>query len=280
MDYSQLEQWIRENKSISDIKALSNKGYSTIRYWLKKYGLKTKFLNFRDLKQMPITNQTEFKKPLNLNEYDLSHTHYFLWSTNQKEAYAYILGFYLGDGCLGQPNKTGRGFVLQITNQADFLDMNTRIVAALECLFPTKRVTFYKRLNSNAIDIKLCAMDLNILFPHGKGTKHTRKIVLERWQKDIIREYPKSFIRGMLESDGCRFAPRLKACPTYIIYQFHNCSKDLHLIIHEIANQLGLAYTFRDSKSERKGKAVQSFITSFNRKEDVNFLDSFIGKKS
>lgn len=50
MDIENLQQWIGENKSINDIAKMTGKGLSTIRYWMKKYNLKSHFLNFRDAK--------------------------------------------------------------------------------------------------------------------------------------------------------------------------------------------------------------------------------------
>jgi hypothetical protein len=43
------------------------------------------------------------------------------------------------------------------------------------------------------------------LFPqHGSGRKHLRPIVLEPWQRGIVEQHPEDFIRGCLDSDGCR----------------------------------------------------------------------------
>lgn len=50
MERTELEKWISENKSIREIKSISGKGYSTIRYWLNKYSLSTNFDNFSDSK--------------------------------------------------------------------------------------------------------------------------------------------------------------------------------------------------------------------------------------
>ena len=48
------------------------------------------------------------------------------------------------------------------------------------------------------------------LFPqHGPGRKHTRPIVLEDWQRDIVELHPHLFIRGLLHSDGCGVTNRV-----------------------------------------------------------------------
>ena len=41
MDYTQLQTWINEDKSLRDICEVSGKSYSNVRHWLKKYELKT-----------------------------------------------------------------------------------------------------------------------------------------------------------------------------------------------------------------------------------------------
>lgn len=51
MDYTQLQKWIDDKKSVNKISEISGKSFSTVRYWLKKYNLKTDFLNFRDGKK-------------------------------------------------------------------------------------------------------------------------------------------------------------------------------------------------------------------------------------
>jgi hypothetical protein len=44
-----------------------------------------------------------------------------------------------------------------------------------------------------------------VLFPqHGAGRKHLRPIVLEAWQRRIVERHPIEFVRGCIESDGCR----------------------------------------------------------------------------
>ena len=34
--------------------------------------------------------------------------------------------------------------------------------------------------------------------------KHTRRIVLEPWQIELVRADPRPLIRGLIHSDGCR----------------------------------------------------------------------------
>jgi predicted RNA binding protein with dsRBD fold (UPF0201 family) len=156
--------------------------------------------------------------------------------------------------------------------------MNNEITTALNILFPNKEVKFYKWKNSDCLNIKLTAINLHLLFPHGRGAKHTRKIELTIWQNEIIDQYPKEFIKGMIESDGCRFAPRKKQCPTYFIYQFSNASLDLHGILHRVFKNNNVEFTIRQIKAKKL--VNPQYWTCINKRESFNFLDTFIGPKN
>lgn len=43
-----------------------------------------------------------------------------------------------------------------------------------------------------------------VLPQHGPAGKHTRKIALEAWQQEIVAEFTRKFIRGLVHSDGSR----------------------------------------------------------------------------
>ena len=48
MDRDLLESYVDQGMSLSQLTKIYNKGQTTIRYWLKKYDLKTKYKSFRD----------------------------------------------------------------------------------------------------------------------------------------------------------------------------------------------------------------------------------------
>lgn len=55
------------------------------------------------------------------------------------------------------------------------------------------------------VEVRSCSSHWTCLFPqHGPGLKHTRPIVLEPWQQDVVDEHTGPFLRGLLHSDGCR----------------------------------------------------------------------------
>lgn len=277
----QLESSLNDGKSMNDISKEFGVSLTSIRYWCKKFSLQSQYGNFKE-----VNNKTKksYKKGgfKNLKiEVDESHLDYNNWSEQQEEAYSYLLGFYLGDGCLQHDIKRKtRSYTFMISNQRSFTRMNQEIVHALQILFPNKTVKFYNRKKSDCINIKLTAINLNLLFPHGRGLKHTRKIELANWQEKMIEKYPKEFIKGIIESDGCRFAPRKKQCPSYIIYQFTNCSLDIHLLLQKFAKQIGLNFTFRERKNIKLKYRTPAYLTCFNDKKSFEILESFIGPKN
>ena len=65
------------------------------------------------------------------------------------------------------------------------------------------------------------------MFPqHGPGKKHTRKIELSDPQWGIVQEYPDAFVRGCIQSDGCKHR-RIVHGKNYPAYSFSNRSEDI-----------------------------------------------------
>ena len=85
------------------------------------------------------------------------------------------------------------------------------------------------------------------LFPqHGPGRKHTRKIELADWQREIVERYPGDFARGLFHSDGYRGANRVRRnwgggdhWYEYPRYLFTNNSADILWLCGQTLDQLG-----------------------------------------
>ena len=115
-------------------------------------------------------------------------------------AYAALLGFYLGDGCLS-PNRTY--YALRVacdaTQPGTIADV-TRCIAAVRPfggVFPLRQ--------PGCVVVTAHWKHWPCLFPqHGPGRKHLRPIVLEEWQRAIVTKYPAAFLRGLFHSDGSR----------------------------------------------------------------------------
>jgi hypothetical protein len=108
-----------------------------------------------------------------------------------------------------------------------------------------------------------------VLFPqHGQGRKHLQAITLTEWQRELICADPTPMLRGLLESDGCRF-DRWVGGKCYPAYNFTNRSEDIISIFCWVADLLGIHHT-RASKSN----------ISIARRRDVAFLDALIPAKT
>ncbi|WP_137292187.1 helix-turn-helix domain-containing protein [Nocardioides dongxiaopingii] len=146
------------------------------------------------------------------------------------EAYAALLGFYLGDGCL---SAAARYWALRVAcdaRQPGIIADVTRCVLAIR---PGSRVFPLQR--PGCVVVTSQWRHWYCLFPqHGPGRKHERPIVLEDWQRAVVELHPAAFLRGLFHSDGSRVrnwtrqqvAGGLKRYD-YPRWQFTNVSADI-----------------------------------------------------
>jgi hypothetical protein len=181
-------------------------------------------------------------------------------------AYAYLLGLYLGDGCL---SAGARGvYRLRIA-----LDQRYPAIIA-ECAEAMRRV----RSSASRVGLvqKIGCIEVSgywkhwpCLFPqHGPGRKHLRQIRLETWQEAIAASHPDHLLRGFIHSDGCRTLNRVKG-NDYPRYMFTNHSDDIRRIFCLACDLFGIAWRPTNWKT-----------ISVARRRDVAKLDSIIGPKT
>jgi hypothetical protein len=114
-------------------------------------------------------------------------------------AYAYLLGLYLGDGCL---SRSAKGvWRLRIFCCDSYPGLMHECRVAVHAVLPTSKVGSSASIGCREIhsDSKhwICA------FPqHGAGRKHERRIDLAPWQNEVVSTHPCSLIRGLIHSDG------------------------------------------------------------------------------
>ena len=186
-----------------------------------------------------------------------------------EHAYAYLLGLYLGDGCITrQPNGTYR---LEIYQDARYPRLIAAACTSMAAVLP-RRVSTRGRPGSVAVGSY--SNHWPCLFPqHGPGRKHQRHIVLGDWQRAIVAAQPEQFVKGLVESDGCRHVNRVRGTNgqsyEYVRYSFSNRSDEIRAMFRSTCEALGLTVT----KTNAWGLAV-------SRRADVARLDSFIGPKS
>jgi hypothetical protein len=101
----------------------------------------------------------------------------------------------------------------------------------------------------------------------GPGRKHERFICLDDWQNTIVLAHPKPFLRGLIESDGCRDLNHVNG-KDYPRYSFCNVSIDIQRLCTRTLDQLGVHWTQMNARN-----------IAVARRPDVAYLDSFIGPK-
>jgi hypothetical protein len=188
----------------------------------------------------------------------------------EPDAYAYLLGLYLGDGCI----SAGRRGVwhLRITLDSAYPAIIDEGAAALETIFPAKTAHRGQRRDSRCVDVSMWSKHWPCFFPqHGPGRKHLRPIYLAPWQKTIVDRSHRAFIRGLIHSDGTRIIATerkgsyVRRAPRYA---FSNRSEDIKALFCESCDALGIRWT---RPSDRQ--------IAIYRKESVNRLDEFVGLK-
>jgi hypothetical protein len=171
----------------------------------------------------------------------------------EREPYAYLLGLFLGDGCL----TASRGSTqLLLTLDERYPALLDEAQAAVAHVVPHGRVTRYRR--EGCVVLRAGWKDWPTVLPqHGPGRKHTRPIVLEPWQRSITHEHAGAFVRGLFHSDGCRSINTVRATlPSgraavyeYARYFFTNRSEDILGLWAEHCAVLGVRTTRSSAKN-------------------------------
>jgi len=189
--------------------------------------------------------------------------------------YAYLLGLYLGDGCInliGDPRK--RVWVLRIACADKWPGLAEECRRAMSAVRPDNRVWTQQSIGCSFVSAS--SRHWPCLFPQqGPGPKHLRKIALQPWQQSVVAAFPNEFARGLFHSDGCRFTNRVRRPLAdgdhwyeYPRYMFTNESADIRVLCGEVLDALGVAWRY----SKRNTISVA-------RREAVARLDEFVGPK-
>jgi len=188
-----------------------------------------------------------------------------------RKSYAYLLGTYLGDGCIDLM-KNGRSFRLRIAQDKRYTGLIQACVDTINIVLPTNKVIIVNSVGCVMITVN--STQLVKLFPqHGKGVKHNRKITFEDWQWTIIDEFPLEVFRGLYHSDGCRSQNIVKG-KNYVRYMFSNKSVDLIELFKYVCDKINVHWTTKKARY-RHG----SYNVYISRREDVACLDEVVGAK-
>jgi hypothetical protein len=188
-------------------------------------------------------------------------------------AYCYLLGLYLGDGCI---SAGARGvYRLRVNLDLAYPMIVDECEAAIRAVVPRNRVyrllrksNFTKGLEPSLVEVSAYSQTWPCLFPqHGPGRKHHRRIELVKWQRELVARHPQLLLRGLVHSDGCRFVNTGRKW-RHPRYSFSNRSEDIRDIFRGACDLIGVRWT-------NAGHTVY-----VSRVADVALLDGFIGPKA
>jgi hypothetical protein len=187
------------------------------------------------------------------------------------DAYAYLLGQYLGDGHIVYAGKGT--YRLEVACCAAYRNIIEECAVAIGRVLPANKVG--QRRRTGVVNVGCYSKHLPCLFPqHGAGPMHHRAIVLEPWQEQIaLGENAELFLRGLIHSDGWRGINRVRGANgssyAYPRYQFSNRSADIRRLFVQACDATGVAT-----------RQMNQWTISVARRESVARLDRFIGPKA
>ncbi|MEU5194770.1 transcriptional regulator [Streptomyces scabiei] len=192
------------------------------------------------------------------------------------EAYSYLLGLYLGDGCISAHRRTGH--YLRVACANTWPGLIDACELAMRAVNPTGNA--YRTQARGYVSVVSYSQHWPCVFPqHGPGKKHERRIVLEPWQQTVVDAHPWEFIRGLIHSDGCRitnWTTRLIAGVTkryeYPRYFFSNKSDDIRKLFTDTLDKVGVEWT-------TLARGSDPFNISIARKASVALMDTHVGPK-
>jgi hypothetical protein len=187
-------------------------------------------------------------------------------------AYAYLLGLYLGDGCLSR--QPGGCYALRIACSDAWPGLIDACEGAIRAIRPEGSVCRVQK--EGCTMVTSYSKHWPCLFPqHGPGKKHDRSIALEPWQREAVDTHPWEFVKGLVHSDGCRitnWATRLvrgeRKRYEYPRYFFTNRSDDIRRLYTDALGALGVEW-----------KQANAWNVSVARRESVALMDRYVGPK-
>ena len=189
--------------------------------------------------------------------------------------YAYLLGLYLGDGCVSPVSDPAKQvWALRVFCADAYPGLLAECVRAIRAVRPDNRVRLLRLTGCTEVNSQ--SRHWPCLLPqHGPGKKHTRAIKLQAWQEKIVYEFTEEFVRGLIHSDGSRSTNRVRHTVQggerwyeYPRYFFTNESADITALFTGALDRLGIAW----KRSNRNNISVA-------RGEAVARLDQFVGPK-
>jgi hypothetical protein len=186
------------------------------------------------------------------------------------DTYAYLFAMYLGDGTVF---RSGRGAYLRITLDTAYPGIIEECRAAAQRIRGRPPNVAADRRGKRCVHVVSYWKSWPCLLPqHGPGRKHSRKIELVDWQREIVDAAPQAFLRGLIHTNGWRGLNRVRVKGkdyAYPRYQFSNRSDDIRGLFTYACDRLGIEW-----------RQWTRFLVSVARRESVALMDTFIGAKS
>jgi hypothetical protein len=199
-------------------------------------------------------------RPRNANTLPCDHD----FSAVPAKPYSYLLGLYLGDGCVSRCRRVWR---LRVSLDKKYPEID-RCRAAIDQLMPGQHASIAPQ-PKGCVVVSLYSKHWPCLLPqHGPGRKHLRPIRLEPWQELLVKQATEEFIRGLIDSDGCRVVANDRGVRS-VRYHFSNRSEDILGLFGGALDALGVPWT-----------RPSAHCIAVYRKAAVACLDEFVGPKS
>lgn len=195
---------------------------------------------------------------------------------SDESAYAYLLGLYLGDGCMS-PHPRG-GYYLRIACADAWPGLIEECRRAIGRVRPG--VGVYVAQKQGCVAVTSYSRSWPVLFPqHGPGKKHERPIVLEPWQQAIVDAHPwnSSAVSSTPTAVGSPtgrpgWSPVSGSATSIPGTSFTNVSDDIRRLYTDTLDKLGIEWTH----CTRNGNP---FNISVARKASVALMDAHVGPK-
>jgi hypothetical protein len=189
--------------------------------------------------------------------------------------YAYLLGLYLGDGCISVGGNPAKGvWKLRIICADAWPGLVQECVRAMHAIRPASKVLLQQKQGCR--EVSSYSRHWPCLLPQGgPGKKHLRRIELQEWQQTIVAESPGEFVRGLFHSDGYRGMNRVRRV---LADGEHRYEYPRYLFTNKSLDILGLCGAALD-RLEVEWRFARLDVISVAKREAVARLDAFVGPK-
>jgi hypothetical protein len=118
------------------------------------------------------------------------------WRPAQPAAYCYLLGVYLGDGCLDAQPRGGASLIVSL--DLSYPAIIDTVERSIRTVFSDVNVARVFPKDARLTVLRASHPALPFAFPqHGAGRKHTRTIMLTDWQRTLTDAHPRELLRGL-----------------------------------------------------------------------------------